>query len=108
MNISIDSSNAWTVIAASGDIDLHCSADFCREMISRLDAGEPILVDMSQVSYIDSSGIASLAQGLKRAREKDLKLALVQPGEAVMRILRLTKLDSVFPIFDSVGDAPDD
>ena len=106
MEISTTKTGVWTVIAVSGEVDLHHSTDLRVEIIRHLDDGESVLLDMAKVSYIDSSGIAAMAQSLSHARSKGVEFALVQPGEAVMRILHLTRLDAVFQMYPGVADAP--
>ena len=87
MEISTTKAGAWTVVAASGEVDLHHSTDLRVEIIRHLDQAESVMLDMTQVSYIDSSGIAAMAQSLSHARCKGVEFALVQPNDAVMRVL---------------------
>ena len=65
--------------------------------------GQSVLVDMSDVSYIDSSGIATLVEGLQHAKGRKLGFGLVGIGEGVMQVIKLTRLDQVFPIYESVA-----
>jgi anti-sigma B factor antagonist len=106
VEINTTKSGVWTVISASGEVDLHHSTDLRIEIIRQLDGGESVLLDMAAVSYIDSSGIAAMAQALSHARGKGLDFALVQPNQAVMRVLQLTRLDKVFEMHASVAEAP--
>ena len=57
-----------------------------------------ILVDLAQVTYIDSSGIASLIEGLQAARKQKNDLALVSVSQRARRVLELARLDKVFTI----------
>lgn len=106
MEIRTTKAGVWTVVAASGEVDLHHSTDLRIAIIGHLDKGESVLLDMADVSYIDSSGIAAMAQALSHARGKSLAFALIQPGEAVMRVLHLTRLDKVFDMYPSIAEAP--
>ena len=106
MEINTTKSGVWTVVTASGEIDLHHSTYLRVEIIRQLDGGESVLLDMAAVSYIDSSGIAAMAQSLSHARSKGVEFALVQPNDAVMRVLQLTRLDKVFAMHPSVAEAP--
>ena len=105
METSISKAGVWTVVSVRGEVDLHHSTDLRLEVVRHLDDGANVLLDMSEVSYIDSSGIAMMAQALSHARKVELDFALVHPTEAVLRILRLTRLDTVFTMYDSVQDA---
>jgi len=105
MDIGIEKAGDRTVLAIGGDVDLAHSAALRAAIVSELDRGAGVLLDLRQVSFIDSSGIAALVQGLTRARERDLALALVGATEPVLRILRLTRLDAVFPMYDTLEEA---
>ena len=63
-----------------------------------------MLVDLSQVEYIDSSGVASLVEGYQTAKKQSLKFGLVGVSDAAMSVLKLARLDKVFPIYDSVAE----
>ena len=106
MEISTTKAGVWTLIAVVGEVDLHRSTDLRVEIFRHLDDAESVLLDLAQVSYIDSSGIATMVQSLTHARSKGVEFALVQPGEAVMRILHLTHLDAVFQTYPAAADAP--
>ena len=106
MEISTTKTGVWMVISVSGEVDLHHSTDLRVEIFRHLDDGESVLLGMAKVSYIDSSGIAALVQSLSHARSKGVEFALVQPGEAVMRVLQLTRLDAVFQTYRAAADAP--
>ena len=69
-----------------------------------LQRGKPVLVDLSKVEYIDSSGIASLVESLQTARKKGSNLLLVSVSESALRVLKLARLDRVFTICDDLED----
>lgn len=90
------------VIHLRGDVDLQVSARLRRVLLDSLRQGADLLVDMAQVSYIDSSGIASLVEAFQRARKDGRRFALARVPEPAMRVLRIARLDRVFPILDEV------
>ena len=96
---------AYDVVAYSGEIDFDHSAAMRQEIIDSLDRGQHVLVDLSEVSYIDSSIIASLVQGLQHARSRDLKVDLVGVKNSVLKVLKLTRMDEVFTLHESVAAA---
>lgn len=59
------------------------------------------VVDLSQVDFMDSSGLVTLVTGLKAARQSGLRLVLCNLQAPVRLIFELTQLDSVFEIFES-------
>jgi len=57
-----------------------------------------LVVHLSEVTYIDSSGVATLVEGLRSARRHGTGFALMAPSPAVMQVLELARLDSVFEV----------
>ena len=89
------------VLVLSGEIDLHHSSDLRDLILSSLKDGNPLLIGMQQVSYIDSSGIASLVEGFQTAKRTNLDYGLLSISEAVLQVLAITRLDGIFPLYDS-------
>ena len=93
------------IVSFTGDIDLQSSPDVRKVLLSAVDEGSTVLVDLSGVDYIDSSGVASMVESFQNARKKNQEYVLVSVSEAAMRVLQLARLDRVFTISDSVDDA---
>lgn len=96
MKYEIRESDGHTVVTFEGDIDLDTSPAARKALLDCVGRGKPVLVDMSRVSYIDSSGVASLVESYQAARKAALGFALVAVGEAPMRVFQLARLDKVF------------
>jgi anti-sigma B factor antagonist len=98
--------NGWAVLEVQGEVDLYTSSQL-REAIVRLtEEGETrIVVDLYNVSFMDSSGLGVLVAGLKRARERGGELALVFGEGSVQKVFGITGLDKIFPTYRSVGEA---
>ena len=105
MSIEIIAKEGRTIAALSGDIDLAHSPEVRKKLLECVNAGKPLVVDMSQVGYIDSSGIASLVESLQVARRKAQPFALAGIAPPVMRVLQLARLDRVFTIYPTVEEA---
>ena len=89
----------------SGDVDLDNSPHVRSVLLESVSGKRGVLVEMSEVSYIDSSGIASLVEAYQSARRDSTLFALVAVSDAAMRVLELARLDQVFSIHASVSDA---
>ncbi len=102
----IDAERRSVVVQAVGDIDLHRSSEFQRGLLE-LAASKPhqIVLDLSGVAYMDSSGVASLVKLLARVRRGKgvLKLAGLRPR--VRSVFEITRLDTVFEIFADTQEA---
>lgn len=97
---------APNIVALEGEIDLHESQTVKEGISPLIEQKLPkIFVDLSGVSYIDSSGIAVLIDGLQRAQAYGGSLLLCGMGEKVKNIFQIARLDQVFPIFPDVATA---
>ena len=92
------------IIALTGEIDLQTSPGAREQILQTLKNKQHILVEMNDVEYIDSSGIASLVEGFQDAKARNLLFGLVNISAATRQVLELARLDKIFPIFDTVSD----
>ena len=95
------------VIALEGDVDLEQSPKAREILLGGLEQGINILVEMSGVTYIDSSGVASLVEAFQLAKQKGRSFALVSVNPAALRVLQLARLDKVFVIHDTLAEGID-
>lgn len=95
----------YVLVRLRGEVDLSWSQQVRKTILEALDDSPQVGVELSQVSYIDSSGIAALVEGFQNAREKGSKFGLVAASKAVMAVLQLARLDRVFPMFPTLEDA---
>ena len=86
------------LIRLSGEVDLSWSQQVRKAVLAALEDHPAVGVELSQVSYIDSSGIAALVEGFQTARARGSKFALVSVSDAVRAVLELARLDRVFLI----------
>ena len=105
MGYEVRTEGGTTIVVLSGDVDLDSSPKVRSVLLESVGNKCGVLVEMSAVSYIDSSGIASLVEAYQSARRGSTLFALVAVSEAAMRVLELARLDQVFAIHASVTDA---
>ena len=96
--------DGFSVLELDGDVDLSCSPEARKQILQCLDGGLHLLVDLSAVTYIDSSGIASLVEGFQTAKKKGVRFGLVGVSPAALSVLQLARLDKVFPLFASIEE----
>lgn len=95
-----------TIVEVVGDIDLHSSPEFQRALLTVLDENpQRVVINLSGVPYMDSSGVASLVKLLSRVRKGGVDLYLVSLSERVRSIFQITRLDSVFDIRATEAEA---
>lgn len=86
------------IVYATGEIDLSNSHGLRKTILAALKTNQKVYVDLSGVSYIDSSGIASLVEGLQFSKSNNKKFVLSNPSKQVKAIMELARLDKVFTI----------
>ena len=96
-----------TVIDAAGRITLGEGASAFRDLIRDLanKGGQKILLNLSEVSYIDSSGIGELVSGFTTITNHGGSLKLVGLSKRVKDLLQITKLYTVFEVFEDESAA---
>jgi anti-sigma B factor antagonist len=96
-----------TVIDAAGRITLGEGASAFRDLIRDLanKGGQKILLNLNEVSYIDSSGIGELVSGFTTITNHGGSLKLVGLSKRVKDLLQITKLYTVFEVFDDESAA---
>jgi len=94
------------VIAVSGEIHVTTAPEFSTRLNDAIAEGaRGVVIDMSGVEFIDSTGLSVLLNGLRRVTRADGKLALVVTNPTVLRLFEITKLDSTFDIQSSREEA---
>lgn len=102
--VSCEQCDGYELIRLKGEVDLSWSQEVRRAVLDTLARSDAVGVELSQVSYIDSSGIAALVEGFQLARTRGSRFALVAVSDAVRAVLELARLDRVFLIV-STADA---
>ena len=94
----------YKVLHLTGEIDLSNSSEVRRCLLDIINQGNSVVVDFSDLTYIDSSGMATLVEGLNMAKKKALSLMIASANGAPLQVLELTRLNQVFSLVDSVSD----
>lgn len=109
MDLTVDrrSVGTWTVLAVSGELDLHTAPVLRDRIFELLDTGTSRLaIDLERVAFMDSSSLGILIMALKRVREKDGALALANVKGSPLKVLALTGIDRLIPLYASTADLP--
>lgn len=103
MDLNVKRTGTRSVVYVAGDIDLHSSPELRETVLDlfRKRQQEQIIVNLAEVPYIDSSGIASLVEGLQEARKRNRRFVLVGLCEGPRHVLELTRLLNVFEIAET-------
>jgi anti-sigma B factor antagonist len=103
MQISSRRIGQAAILDVSGNIDLSSSPEIRKALLRELRENRTprVILNLKEVGYIDSSGIASLVEGLKASREVGSRLILFGLSPIAREVLVLTKLIGLFEICDS-------
>src|SRR6516164_9621801 len=98
---------AGTIIDVAGDIDLAHSPAMRKALLGEIKEKKTpkVFLNLRNVRYIDSSGIASLVEGLKASRDIGSRLILFALNPAVREVMELSRLQKIFEIYDSEEQA---
>jgi len=104
-SVQIKKADAPAIVAVTGELDLLTAPQLKQVLGQVIDSAKTVILDLSGVTYMDSTGLGALIGGLKRARELggDLKLAGLVPR--VRKVFSITKIENVFEIYASVEQA---
>jgi anti-sigma B factor antagonist len=107
MEISTRQSDGATIVDVVGDITLYNSPQIRKVLLDLLreERAPRVVVNLQQVRYIDSAGVASLVEGLKVSRDLKSGFALYGLSRTTREVLELTRLIKVFEVYDTEQDA---
>ena len=105
MKSSTRTEKGTTIVDVVGQIDLGSSPAQRKTLMESLKGTKSVAINLSAVKYIDSSGIASLLEVLKEARNSEKRLVLFGLTGAVLQVLQLTRLTGVFEIHETEEQA---
>jgi len=96
-----------TIFDISGDIDLATSPELRKALLREFrDLKIPrVVLNLERVRYIDSSGVASLVEGLKASRDVGSRLVLFGVNSTIREVLQISRLLKIFEIYENEEQA---
>lgn len=109
MNLTINTripNETTRILEIEGEIDVYTSPQLKQEIVKLAEGGvKHLIINLSKVEYLDSTGLGVLIGALKRLREAGGNLVLVGPALRILRIFEITGLDKIFDIYATEEDA---
>lgn len=107
MQIAARPATGGTILDITGDIDLAHSPAMRKALLQEIKEKKTakVFLNLEKVRYIDSSGIASLVEGLKASRDMGSRLILYGLSKTVREVMELSRLQKIFEIHDSEAQA---
>jgi anti-sigma B factor antagonist len=101
----VDQLDGCAVVRAGGEIDSTSVHRFHVVVTEASTLASHVVIDLGQVTFVDSSGLGGLIAARTSARERGGSISLVSPPPAVRSLLGSTRLHDVFAIYDSLAEA---
>ena len=98
MDIQENQDTDKMTLAVRGEVDLDKSPQLRSSIVSHLNESKNVAVDLRGVSYMDSSGVSCLLEGMQLSKKKGVVFELVNVSNAVMKVLELAHLDKILTI----------
>ena len=104
LTIDVHEEPSATVVTVGGELDVH-TAPTLQAALAALDASGRIVVDLSAVTFLDSTGLSVFVNALADAREREASLAVVASAPRVVKVFTLTGLDGALSLHATLAEA---
>lgn len=106
MDIATREHETVLIFDIRGELDAKAAPDLKERLMEKINSGyHRVLVNLSDISYLDSAGLGVLVSGLKLATRQNGDLRMWGPQDEVKNIFQLTRLNKVFQIYDTEEQA---
>jgi len=97
--------NGRLTVVLTGEIDHHCAKSYIQAILAKIEAYTPdvCILDFSEVSFVDSSGIAVVINALRSMTQIEGRLLLAGMGNQPMRVFRASGIDKLVEIKEAVS-----
>lgn len=104
LHIQLDEGDGYTICRPVGELDAYTVGQF-RESLGELASKPKLLIDMSEVPFVDSAGLGALIGGIRRAREVGGDVAVCCNRPTLTRLLHTTGFDRIVTVTETVDEA---
>lgn len=109
MEIEVEEKEGYHIVSPIGELDIYTVPLF-RKVVLKLegDRRHDLILDLTRVTFIDSSGLGSLIEIFQKVQSVEGEIAYVVDNPRILKIFKLVDLDKVFPVFSNLGRALQD
>ena len=104
LEIHVEQGDGFATCRPAGELDAYTVGRF-REVLAGLADADRLLIDLSDVPFMDSAGLGALIGGIRRIREQDGRVAVACSRPSLIRLLHTTGFDRIVPVAETVADA---
>jgi len=105
LSVTKQGDGAIPVVAVSGEVDVYSAPNLRDGLTELLESGTSVVVDLTDVGFLDSTGLGALVAARTTASERGASLPLVCTHQRILKLFTITGLDGVFRIHSSVDEA---
>jgi anti-sigma B factor antagonist len=102
LDVTTEARDGITLVVLGGELDIYTVASFRNDLDELDPASTPLVIDLSEVTLLDSSGLGALVSLLNRARAGDGRLGLICPHRRLRRVFEITGLRRAFVFGDDL------
>lgn len=104
LEIHVEDNEDYVLCRPVGELDAYTVGQF-RDALAELSGARRLLIDLSEVPFMDSAGLGALIGGIRRTREADGEVSVACSRPTLTRLLHTTGFDRIVPVVDTVDDA---
>ena len=104
LEIEVDETAEYTLCRPVGELDAYTVTNF-REALGELATRPRVIIDLSEVPFMDSAGLGALIGGIRRAREHGGEVAVACSRPTLTRLLHTTGFDRIVPVTETLAAA---
>jgi anti-sigma B factor antagonist len=107
LTLAVHPNGHGVILSVGGEVDLATAPQLHAKLTDLVEGGGAgsVVVDLTPVAFLDSTGLTALLSGHHRAQARGHTIRLVCPEGPVLRVLRLTGVEKVFPVYSSLVEA---
>ena len=106
LEIHVEETESYTLCRPVGELDAYTVGQF-RETLVDLASKPRLLIDLSEVPFMDSAGLGALIGGIRRAREAEGDVSVACSRPTLTRLLHTTGFDRIVPVTETLAEAVD-
>lgn len=105
-SVSQQEVGGFPVVSIKGEIDVYSAPQLKEALTGLLEAdASAVVVDLTDVGFLDSTGLGALVAARTSATDSDVRLPIVSDRDRILKLFRITGLDGVFEIYPTVDAA---
>jgi anti-sigma B factor antagonist len=104
LEIHVEPHDGYHVCRLAGEVDAYTVGEF-REALSGITDVKRLIIDLTEVPFMDSAGLGALIGGIRRVREAEGDVAVVSSTASLNRLLHTTGFDRIVPVCETLEDS---